>query len=117
MITLSWILNSKKVMKRLIYFFSIPFLLIGCGTSPGKVGTIDDDNYTPVPLSVQCNTGKIKVASLEDLSGYKQKFLESISKGISTRFVNPKEYNEFIKEEMDLSQSDIDDIVFFACDE
>ena len=66
---------------------------MGCANQ-GKIGTIDEFNYAP-PILVDCNTKKIKLASTENLDKAIVGMMEGVSKGISTRFVNPEEWNSY----------------------
>jgi len=97
-------------MKRQIYFLTIPFFLIGCANQ-GKIGNIDDFYYSPASILVDCNTKKIKLASTENLDKGLVGMMEGVSKGISTRFVNPEEWNSY----SEYSGEKFENLVTSAC--
>lgn len=81
-------------MKRLIYFFTIPFLLIGCGTSSDKLVKIQDPDG--LHLEVNCNNGKIKAqnSAIESFSEFEIGMFELQVEGITKKFVDPAPYFE-----------------------
>ena len=67
---------------------------MGCA-SQREIGTINDFYYSPASVLVDCKTKEIKLANPENLDKRLLEMIEGVSNGISTRFVNPEEWNNF----------------------